>query len=98
MAFAKTGATLCLFLSVDAIAEIAERLTPELGQDCPIAVVYRATWPEQRLVRGCLGDIAEQVKAAGIGRQAMVIVGRALLTSGPESRLYAEEFAHGYRA
>jgi precorrin-4/cobalt-precorrin-4 C11-methyltransferase len=96
-AYAKTGATLCLFLSVERIAEIVERLRCVLGEICPIAVVYRATWPEQRVVRGTLGNITEQVIAAGIGRQAMVIVGRALTQLGPNSRLYAEEFRHGYR-
>jgi precorrin-4/cobalt-precorrin-4 C11-methyltransferase len=96
--YAKTGATLCLFLSVDALPEIVTRLSPILGNECPVAVVYRVTWPDQRIVKSRLSDIAEQVRDAGIGRQAMVIIGRALLAAGPESRLYAEEFAHGYRA
>jgi precorrin-4/cobalt-precorrin-4 C11-methyltransferase len=95
--YAKTGATLCLFLSVDRLTEVTERLLPILGADCPVAVVYRATWPEQRVVTGSLTDIAERVSAAQIGRQAMVIIGRALLGAGPDSRLYAEEFVHGYR-
>jgi precorrin-4/cobalt-precorrin-4 C11-methyltransferase len=96
--YANTGATLCLFLSVDALTEIVDRLSPILGSECPVAVVHRATWPDQRIIRGTLASIVEPVRAAGIGRQAMVIVGKALLATGPESRLYAEEFSHGYRA
>ncbi|MGE5783069.1 MAG: precorrin-4 C(11)-methyltransferase [Myxococcales bacterium] len=96
-AFARTGATLCLFLSVDALSRVATELGPILGEDCPVAIVYRASWPEQRIVRGTLATITEQAEAAGIGRQAMVIIGRALTSGGPESRLYAQGFAHGYR-
>lgn len=95
--FARTGATLCLFLSVDALSDVAARLIPIVGQDCPVAVVYRATWPDQRIVRAELAQIAERVRQAGIGRQAMVIVGRVLAPGGSESRLYAEGFSHGYR-
>lgn len=95
--FARSGATLCLFLSVDALGEVAARLIPILGRDCPVAVVYRATWIDQRVVRAELAQIAERVREDGIGRQAMVIVGRALTTGGAESRLYAEGFSHGYR-
>src|SRR5512133_816042 len=89
-AFARTGATLCLFLSVDALSRVATELGPILGEDCPVAIVYRASWPDQRIVRGTLATITEQAGAAGIGRQAMVIIGRALTSGGPESRLYAQ--------
>lgn len=95
--YARTGATLCLFLSVDALARATKELGPILGGDCPVAIVYRASWPDQRIVRGTLATIAEQAAAAGIGRQAMVIIGRALTSGGPESKLYAQDFAHGYR-
>jgi precorrin-4/cobalt-precorrin-4 C11-methyltransferase len=95
--YARTGATLCLFLSVDALPQISARLSPILGNECPAAVVYRATWPDQSIVRGTLADIGDQVRAAGSGRQAMVIVGKALLSTGPESQLYAAGFSHGHR-
>jgi precorrin-4/cobalt-precorrin-4 C11-methyltransferase len=98
-AYARTGATLCLFLSADAIATIASRLAPILGQDCPVAVVYRATWDDQIIVRGTLETIVERVHSEGIQRQAMIVIGRALDSGDvPDSRLYAKEFAHGYRA
>ncbi|MGC4067752.1 MAG: precorrin-4 C(11)-methyltransferase [Polyangiaceae bacterium] len=98
-AYARTSATLCLFLSADVIDEISEQLRPILGSDCPAAVVYRATWEDQIVVRGTLATIAEQVHSAGIRRQAMIVIGRALANASvPDSRLYAKEFAHGYRA
>jgi precorrin-4/cobalt-precorrin-4 C11-methyltransferase len=98
-AYARTGATLCLFLSADAIEAIAAQLLPILGSECPVAVVYRATWEDQLVVRGTLSTIAGRARSVGIARQAMIIVGRALDAEGsPDSRLYAKEFAHGYRA
>ncbi|MEI7959127.1 MAG: cobalt-precorrin-4 C(11)-methyltransferase, partial [Verrucomicrobiota bacterium] len=67
------------------------------GADCPIAVVYRASWPDQKIVQGTLADIAAQVAEAGIGKTAMIVVGRALERQGAVSRLYAGDFTHGYR-
>ncbi len=96
-AFARTGATLCLFLSAASLPEIAGRLAPILGDDCPIAVVYRATWPEEHVVWGSLGSITERAGAAGIDHHAMLIVGRTIGAGGPESRLYSEDFIHGHR-
>jgi precorrin-4/cobalt-precorrin-4 C11-methyltransferase len=95
--FASTGATLCLFLSVDALPDVVKRLSPILGADCPAAVVSRATWPEQLVLRSELSNIAQQTRVAGIRRQAMVIIGKALSSDGPESQLYAEECSHGFR-
>jgi precorrin-4/cobalt-precorrin-4 C11-methyltransferase len=96
---AQTHATLCLFLSVHKVREVVEQLTKHYGSDCPVAVVYRASWPDQQIVRGTLSDIAEQIDAAEIKRTAMIIVGRALERhGGPVSRLYSHDFSHGYRA
>jgi precorrin-4/cobalt-precorrin-4 C11-methyltransferase len=94
---ASTHATLCLFLSVHKLDEAVGTLAEQLGSDCPVAVVYRASWPDQQVLRGTLHDIAAQVKAAGIQRTAMVIVGRALQAELPASKLYDATFAHGYR-
>jgi precorrin-4/cobalt-precorrin-4 C11-methyltransferase len=95
---AQTHATLCLFLSVHILGEVAALLTQHYGEDCPVAVVYRASWPDQKIVRGTLADIAGKVEAAEIQRTAMIIVGRALgRQGGPESRLYSPDFSHGYR-
>jgi precorrin-4/cobalt-precorrin-4 C11-methyltransferase len=94
---AQAHATLCIFLSVDRIKELAETLVPHYGSDCPIAIVYRASWPEQKIIRGTLTDIAAQAAAEHVSRTAMIIVGRALQPAELVSRLYASEFTHGYR-
>ena len=94
---AQTHATLCIFLSVQNMADVAQTLAAHYGADCPIAVVYRASWPDQKIVQGTLADIAAQVAEAGIGKTAMIVVGRALERQGAVSRLYAGDFTHGYR-
>lgn len=89
-AFAATGATLVLHLAITRIAELAERLTPFHGADCPVVVVYRASQPAERVLRGTLADIADQVTEAGLRQAAVILVGRALAGSGGgESFLYA---------
>ncbi len=91
-------ATLCLFLSVDKIEEVADTLAPYYGEDCPAAVVYRATWPDEKVVRSTLAQIAAKVWEEEISRTAMVLVGRALQRPLTHvSRLYDRGFAHGFR-
>ena len=68
-----------------------------LSPDTPAAVVYRATWPDERILRGTVSDIARKVEEAGFGRQALIFVGRALDAQGGASRLYGADFSHGYR-
>ena len=101
---AGTGATLCVFLSVDRIGEVvAACLAGGRPESTPVAVVQRASWPDERTVTGTLADIAEAVRAAGIGRQAMILVGDVLRPrlEGWEgfdrSRLYDPAFTHGFR-
>lgn len=94
---ARTRSTLCIFLSVGQIRDVAETLARELDGDCPAAVVYRATWPDQAVVRGTLADIARKTEEAKIGKTAMIVVGRALLREAPASKLYAPAFSHGFR-
>jgi len=95
---AETGATLCIFLSVHKIREIVEQLLPAYGPQCPAAVVHRASWPEQLTLRGRLADIAGRVEEAGLQSTTMIIVGEALSRNLPSSRLYSEDFSHGFRA
>ncbi len=76
--FAATGATLAIHLAIHALDRIVAALTPHYGADCPAAIVVRASWPDERIVRGTLGDIAQKVAAEPIERTAMVLVGRAL--------------------
>jgi len=94
---ARAQATLCIFLSAHKIAEVAEVLARQYGKDCPAAVVYRASWPDEKIVRGTLADIAPKAEAAGIGKTALIMVGRALARAGAASKLYDERFSHGHR-
>ena len=94
---AQSRATLCIFLSVQRIEDSVAVLTRHYGADCPVAVVYRASWPDQRVLRGTLADIAAQVNAARISKTAMIIVGRALARDIPVSRLYDAGFSHEFR-
>ena len=94
---AQTHATLCLFLSVHKIAAIARTLAAHYGSDCPAAVVYRASWPDQRIIAGTLADIAARVKDAGVRKTALILVGRALERGLPASKLYDARFSHGFR-
>jgi precorrin-4/cobalt-precorrin-4 C11-methyltransferase len=97
-AFAATGATLAVHLAINNLAAIVRELGPVLGLDMPAAVVHRASWPDQLVLRGTLGTIRAQVKAAGITRTALLLVGRALAgASAPESRLYAADHTHVLR-
>jgi precorrin-4/cobalt-precorrin-4 C11-methyltransferase len=93
----RSRATLCIFLSVHKLPEIASVLAPHYGSDCPAAVVYRASWPDQQIVRGTLSDIAAKVAAAKIKKTALIVVGRALARGLPASKLYDATFTHGYR-
>jgi precorrin-4/cobalt-precorrin-4 C11-methyltransferase len=94
---ARSQSTLCIFLSVGQIREVAETLTRELDGACPAAVVYHATWSDQAVVRGTLADIARKTEDAAIGKTAMIIVGRTLSREAPVSKLYAPVFSHGFR-
>ena len=90
-------ATLCIFLSGHKIDEVVETLAASYGSDCPAAVVYHASWPDQQIIRGILSDIAQKVRLAGIGRTSLIIVGRALKRDIPASKLYDAAFSHKFR-
>ncbi|RYB94453.1 precorrin-4 C(11)-methyltransferase [Nocardioides oleivorans] len=87
-AFAATRATLCLHLAITKTRSLALELVEEYGADCPVAVVYRATQPDELVLRGTLADIADQVEAAELTQAAVILVGRALARDGAESWLY----------
>jgi precorrin-4/cobalt-precorrin-4 C11-methyltransferase len=91
---AASGATLAIHLSIANLARVVRTLLPHYGEDCPAVVAYRVSWPDERLLRGTLADIREQVKAAGITRTALILVGRALAGDGSDSRLYAADHHH----
>ncbi len=94
-AFAATGATLAIHLSVRNLAHVCRELTAHYGADCPAVVVYRASWPDERVIRGTLGDIRAAVRAAKITRTALILVGPVLAEEGfDDSRLYAADHRH----
>jgi precorrin-4/cobalt-precorrin-4 C11-methyltransferase len=98
-AFARTGATLAIHLAVHALPKIVKTLTPVLGADCPVAVVERATWPDERRVTGTLGDIVARAAPLGMERSALVLVGRALGAEGfRDSALYDPDYRRRYRS
>jgi precorrin-4/cobalt-precorrin-4 C11-methyltransferase len=97
-AYAATGATLAIHLGITAIETIVAELLPHYGADCPVAVVARATWPDERIVRGTLADIAEKLAAEPIERTALVLVGRALAAEEfRESALYDPDYRRRFR-
>ncbi len=84
------GATLVIHLGAQAIAEIVATLLPHYGADCPAAVVARASWPDEVVLRARLADIAHDVEAAGVRRTAVIVVGPALAAEGfRDSHLYS---------
>jgi precorrin-4/cobalt-precorrin-4 C11-methyltransferase len=92
------GATLALFLSITLLDEVTAALAPCYGADCPVAVVHKASCPDQKIVLGTLADIKARVKAAGIKTQSMILVGRVLTASTfANSRLYDPTFSHRFR-
>jgi len=95
--FAATGATLAIHLSIHNLAQVVADLLPAYGPDCPVAVVYRASWPDQRIVRATLAGI-ESAPGEGIERTALILVGPALTGEGFEdSRLYAADYDRRFR-
>ncbi|WP_416398690.1 precorrin-4 C(11)-methyltransferase [Allohahella sp. A8] len=98
-AYAATGATLAIHLSLHAIGEVLKRLSPFYGGDCPVAIVFRATHPDEQILRGRLHDIAAQVDSIPEKRSALILVGRALGESGfRDSALYDLRHQRLFRA
>lgn len=94
---AKIQATLCLYLSVDKVDEIAADLLKHYPPDTPTAVVYHASRPDEKTWRQPLSDLAKVVTEAGITSTAVILVGAALGAKGARSKLYDKEFTHGCR-
>lgn len=93
-----SGATLAIHLSVRNLAHVVGTLAPLYGDDCPVAVVYRASWPDELILRGTLADIRAQVRAAKVTRTALVLVGRVLGEAAfDDSRLYDPGHVHVLR-
>lgn len=96
-AFGATSATLAIHLSIQNLGRVTADLIPHYGENCPVAIVWRASWPDQRVLRGTLSTI-EASLPEGIERTALIMVGRALgVTEFTESRLYAPDYDRRYR-
>jgi precorrin-4/cobalt-precorrin-4 C11-methyltransferase len=96
-AFARTGATLAIHLSVHVLDKVIAELTPHYGADCPVAVVWRASWPDERIVRATLATLKTSL-GVELERTAIILVGRTLAASDfAESRLYAADYDRRYR-
>jgi precorrin-4/cobalt-precorrin-4 C11-methyltransferase len=91
-ALAAHGSTLVLHLAAQAIDEVVATLAPHYGPDCPAAVVARASWPDEVVLRGTLATIADATHAAGVRRTAVILVGPALSAEGfRDSHLYSAQ-------
>lgn len=94
----RAKATMAIHLSVTNLANVVRDLVPHYGEDCPVVVAHRVSWPDQAFVTGTLADIREKVKAAGFTRTALILVGRVFGNSDfTESKLYDAEFTHVLR-
>ncbi len=94
----RSGATLAIHLSIRNLKAVVEQLTPCYGADCPVAVVYRASWPDEQVIRGRLADIRAKVRAAKITRTALILVGRVLDDAHfRDSKLYDAAHVHVLR-
>ena len=97
-AFAATRATLAIHLSIHVIDRVVADLTPFYGPDCPVAIVFRATWPDERVLRGTLATIAAELAKDPIERTALILVGRALAAGDfRESSLYDAAYQRRFR-
>ena len=95
---AQHKATIAIHLGVKNLENIVRDLTPHYGSDCPIAVIHRASWPDQDWVTGTLADIAVKVQAKGFKRTALILLGRVLASDKfSDSSLYRAGHAHLYR-
>ncbi|WP_289295154.1 precorrin-4 C(11)-methyltransferase [uncultured Reyranella sp.] len=97
-AYAATGATLVLHLSIHVLDGIVAELTPHYGSDCPVAIVYRATWPDERVIRATLGTIVDEVAKSPIERTALILVGKVLgARDFRDSALYDAAYQRRFR-
>jgi len=96
--FAATGATLAVHLSIHVLARVVAEVTPHYGADCPVAIVYRASWPDERILRGTLATILAEAASANLERTAIILIGPALGRDDfRTSALYDAEYHRRFR-
>ncbi len=97
-AFAATRTTLAIHLSIHAVDRVVAELTPHYGADCPVAIVFRASWPEQAILRGTLETIAAKLAATPMERTALIFVGAVLDAENfRNSALYDKDYRRRFR-
>lgn len=97
-AFAETRATLAVHLSIQALAQVIDQALPHYGPDCPVAIVYRASWPDERIILGTLTTIEDRLAAEPIERTALILIGPALGADDfRDSALYSADYHRRYR-
>ncbi|MEW6018700.1 MAG: precorrin-4 C(11)-methyltransferase [Pseudomonadota bacterium] len=94
---AEHKATMAVFLSAGLISRLQERLSLHYPPETPVVIVQHASWPEERVLRTNVAEMAGAIKEAGMDRTAIILIGAALAQGGDESLLYSPEFSHGYR-
>ncbi len=94
---AQSNATMVIFLSINRIADVVRELSGSYAPDTPVAVVEKASHPDERIIIGTLEDIAQKVESAGIKRQALIIIGDVMRREYERSKLYDKCFSHGFR-
>jgi precorrin-4/cobalt-precorrin-4 C11-methyltransferase len=96
--FAATGATLAIHLSIHVLDAVVTELTPHYGAECPVAIVYRASWPDERVVRGTLETIVGLFESGPVERTALILVGPVLGSSAfRDSALYDADYQRRFR-
>lgn len=97
-AFGATGATLAIHLAIHALDRVVVELTPHYGADCPVAIVFHASWPDEKIIRGTLADIEARFAADPVERTAIIFVGRGLGAADfRESSLYDPDYQRRFR-
>ena len=95
---ARHKASMAIFLSVQNISDVVAKLIRGYGsEDVPVAVVYKATWADQEILYGTLGDIVDKVKAANINKMSQILVGYFIEGEYELSKLYDKTFTHKFR-
>jgi len=97
-AFGATGATLAIHLAIHALDQVVAELTPLYGADCPVAIVFHASWPDEKIIRGSLADIEARFAADPVERTAIIFVGKGLCAQDfRESSLYDPDYQRRFR-
>jgi precorrin-4/cobalt-precorrin-4 C11-methyltransferase len=94
---AKSRATLCIFLSVNEIDKVVSILRPVYGTNCPVAIVYKASWRDEKVIISNLSDVADKITRNDIKKTAIIVVGDVLSKNFEYSKLYDKHFKHSYR-